>query len=101
MSNSKGKHVQKKNTITPFTLAAQAAKIKKSSINIDEATSSAITESDNIVEDSANKNFINSSKKLKYPHLAKDNLKWNPMWKKTYPWVDLVTRQNDKYMICT
>ncbi|CAG8744278.1 13072_t:CDS:1, partial [Ambispora leptoticha] len=50
-----------------------------------EVIGSAITESDNTVEDSVNKNFINSSKKLKYPRLVKDNLKWNSMWKKTYP----------------
>jgi hypothetical protein len=58
-----------------------------------------ISEDSDNEQDKINNNI--NSKKLKHERLAKKNLKWNPNWKTTYPWVDLVMRQNSKYMVCT
>ncbi|CAG8812804.1 6645_t:CDS:2, partial [Racocetra persica] len=41
-------------------------------------------------EDFNNEQDMTNNTKLEKSHFAKENLKWNPNWKTTYPWVDLV-----------
>ncbi|CAG8588944.1 1194_t:CDS:1 [Dentiscutata erythropus] len=99
---------QKQSKITSFISITQTSK-KSNLLHNKDDLFSANFELDNyesnttVSECSYNEQDTNNIelKNPKYNCFAKENLKWNPNWKKTYPWVDLVIQENSKYMVCT
>ncbi|CAG8824022.1 67_t:CDS:1, partial [Dentiscutata erythropus] len=95
--------------ITSFITTTQNSKQSKLPYNNDDSLSESFDfdnfeNSTTISEDSNNEQDLNNDielKKSKYARFDKKNLKWNPNWKKTYPWVDLVIKQDSKYIVCT
>ncbi|CAG8776430.1 12701_t:CDS:2, partial [Cetraspora pellucida] len=103
------KNYYEQSKITSFITTTQNSKQSKLPYNNDDSLSESFDfdnfeNSTTISEDSNNEQDLNNDielKKSKYTRFDKKNLKWNPNWKKTYPWVDLIIKQDSKYMVCT